>query len=83
MRKSKLSLIEIVSWVVSLKIRVDDARFVTSIENTTVSGSSWQGLGRQLVFGSLLRQFPYIQIERSSSHEDSFAEVGHISPIAE
>ena len=44
-----------------LKIRVDDARFVTSIVNTTVSGSSWQGLRRQLVFGSLLRQFPYIQ----------------------
>jgi hypothetical protein len=44
-----------------LKFRVDDARFVTSIENTTVSGSSWQGFRRQLVFGSLLRQFPYIQ----------------------
>ena len=37
-----------------LKIRVDDARFVTSIVNTTVSGSSWQGLGRQLVFARTL-----------------------------
>jgi hypothetical protein len=33
-----------------LKFRVDDARFVTSIVNTTVSGSSWQGFRRRLVF---------------------------------